>query len=73
MMSWIKIGRAGRDGLPSYCTIWCSDADFTSYHDDFYLGGLSASAKEATIQSIQALRNFAFDVQQCRRASILKF
>ena len=73
MMSWIKIGRAGRDGLPSYCTMWCSDADFTSYHDDFYLGGLSASAKEATIQSIQALRNFAFDVQQCRRASILKF
>ena len=68
-----QIGRAGRDGLPARCTMWCNDSDFANYHSDFYIGNLDAAAKAATLNSIESLRRFAMDTEACRRAELLRF
>ena len=68
-----QVGRAGRDGNPSYVTMYHSDKDFARYADDFYIGKLTADARAATIASTAALRRYADDVSDCRRALILEF
>ena len=68
-----QIGRAGRDGLESYCTMFADAGDFESYKDDFYLGRLSDEAKMFQTQSIDALRQFALSEEVCRRAELLRF
>jgi superfamily II DNA helicase RecQ len=68
-----QIGRAGRDGLEAYCTMYCNSGDFDKYKDDFYLGGLSASARSNQESSIDSLRKFAMSNEVCRRAELLKF
>lgn len=68
-----QIGRAGRDGLPAECTMYTSGPDLDRYKSDFYLGGLSGSAREATLQSMDALRSFAMDAEGCRRKSLLDY
>jgi superfamily II DNA helicase RecQ len=68
-----QIGRAGRDGLPAECIMYFEPNDFVKYKDDFYLGGLSGSAKFATMRSMDALRDFAMSTNGCRRASLLTF
>ena len=68
-----QIGRAGRDGLESYCIMYCNAGDFESYKSDFYLGKLSAEAKEMQIKSIDSLRKYALSDEVCRRAELLKF
>lgn len=68
-----QIGRAGRDGIESYCTMYCNSNDFDRYKDDFYLGGLSASVRANQEASIDSLKKFAMSEEVCRRAEILKF
>lgn len=69
-----QIGRAGRDGLPSHCTMWYNNNDFLQYQSDFYLKNLSGKARTATIKSIEALRDFSnSSPDDCRRASLLRF
>ena len=68
-----QIGRAGRDGLPAECTMYANAQDFVKYNDDFYLGGLSGEAKDGTLRSMNALKDFAMTENGCRRASLLEF
>ena len=68
-----QIGRAGRDGYTSKCIMLCDENDFASYQSDFYIGNLQGMAKDMTLRSIQALRDFAMNQDQCRRVSLLKF
>ena len=58
-----QIGRAGRDGSPSECTLLASDADFTRYASDFYTEKLPEHAKRHMLASTERLR--AFFNQQC--------
>jgi ATP-dependent DNA helicase RecQ/Werner syndrome ATP-dependent helicase len=68
-----QIGRAGRDGLPATCTMYMSESDLDRYKSDFYLGGLSGKAREATVQSMNALRAFCLDAEKCRRKALLDY
>jgi len=68
-----QIGRAGRDGLDAYCTMYCDTTDFESFKTDFYLGGLSEEARTAKIGNINSLRELSMNDELCRRASLLKF
>jgi len=68
-----QIGRAGRDGLPSECILFVSAADFDKYQSEFYLGGLQGPALQATKDSMSALRKFALQTEDCRRASLLRY
>jgi ATP-dependent DNA helicase RecQ/Werner syndrome ATP-dependent helicase len=68
-----QIGRAGRDGLTSHCCLYTTVAAFDRYMDDFYLGQLHGPAREATVESIKALKGFALDKETCRRKSLLAF
>ena len=68
-----QMGRAGRDGLTAECIMMADTHDFIKYKDDFYLGGLKGEAKDATIRSMDALKNFAMSSDGCRRASLLEF
>jgi RecQ family ATP-dependent DNA helicase len=68
-----QMGRAGRDGLPAECIMYADSHDFAKYKDDFYLGGLSGEVKIVTVQSMDALRDFAMSTDGCRRAALLNF
>jgi superfamily II DNA helicase RecQ len=68
-----QIGRAGRDGLESYCTMYCNAGDFEAYKGDFYLGRLGTEARALQEKSIDSLRRFALSDEVCRRAELLKF
>jgi RecQ family ATP-dependent DNA helicase len=68
-----QIGRAGRDGLPAECTMYTSAPDLDRYKSEFYLGGLTGSAREATVHSMDALRSFSLDAEKCRRKSLLDY
>jgi Helicase conserved C-terminal domain/RecQ zinc-binding/GAG-polyprotein viral zinc-finger len=69
-----QIGRAGRDGLPAECTLYVAPTDFDKYYSDYYLGNLkNLRAREATIRSTTALKQFAMDKETCRRKALLEF
>ena len=68
-----QIGRAGRDGLPAYCTMYCNSVDFDKYKDDFYLGNLESNVRTNQEKSIDALRQYSMSEEVCRRATLLKF
>ena len=68
-----QIGRAGRDGAPAVCDMYCSEADFAKYDSEFYTGKLQETAKQAVKASTEALRAFANDPDRCRRLAILEF
>mmetsp|Transcript_88469 Transcript_88469/g.245707 ORF Transcript_88469/g.245707 Transcript_88469/m.245707 type:complete len:912 (-) Transcript_88469:101-2836(-) len=68
-----QIGRAGRDGLPSWCVLLYGDGDFNKYLGDFYTKDLSETQKKLRAQSLDAMRSFAttgpgkcFWLQICR-------
>ena len=48
-------------------------ADFSKFKGEFYIGSLHGEAREATIRSMDALKDFAMSSEGCRRASLLKF
>ncbi|KAL7552803.1 hypothetical protein ACHAWF_016059 [Thalassiosira exigua] len=68
-----QMGRAGRDGLPAECVMYADTNDFAKYKGDFYLGGLSGESRDATVRSMDALRDFAMGTDGCRRAALLDF
>ena len=68
-----QIGRAGRDGVESYCTMYCNDGDFSRYKNEFYVGDLTGEARANQEASTDALRRFAINDEVCRRAELLKF
>ncbi|KAL7524430.1 hypothetical protein ACHAWF_003443, partial [Thalassiosira exigua] len=60
-----QMGRAGRDGLPAECVMYADTKDFAKYKDDFYLGGMSGESRDATVRSMDALRDFAMCTDGC--------
>ena len=70
-----QIGRAGRDGRPAQCIMFAVDTDFDKYSSQFYLGNLTAQAREAVTTSTARLRAFAraSATASCRRAMILHY
>ena len=68
-----QIGRAGRDGLPAECVMYVAESDFDRYKSDFYLGGLTGKARQATETSMAALRTFCLDAETCRRKALLNY
>lgn len=68
-----QIGRAGRDGLASYCQLIYSRSEFNNYKTDFYMGGLPPGARETVERSLHKLREYADDIENCRRCLIVNF
>mmetsp|Transcript_82931 Transcript_82931/g.231287 ORF Transcript_82931/g.231287 Transcript_82931/m.231287 type:complete len:890 (-) Transcript_82931:160-2829(-) len=68
-----QIGRAGRDGLPSWCVMLYTDADFNKYLGDFYMRDLNQEQKRIRQESLNKLRNFANSGIGCRRAQVCEF
>jgi len=68
-----QIGRAGRDGRPAECVLYCTSSDFDRYQSDFYLKDLNSKARMAVTQSTKALKDFAMNRDKCRRRSLLEF
>lgn len=68
-----QIGRAGRDGLAAYCTMYYASNDFDNYKSDFYLGNLNPTVRASQELSIDSLRRYATNDEVCRRAEILRF
>lgn len=68
-----QMGRAGRDGLSAECTMYANLSEFSKFKGDFYVGNLRGEAKEATIRSMDALKEFAMSTEGCRRVSLLDF
>jgi len=68
-----QMGRAGRDGLSADCTMYANLSEFSKFKGDFYIGSLRGEAKQATIRSMDALKDFAMSTDGCRRASLLAF
>jgi len=66
------IGRAGRDGGPAECTMYFSEADFSRYASDFYLGGLTPSARKNVEASTANLRTYATECNKCRWGQLLR-
>lgn len=68
-----QIGRAGRDGLPAECVMYVAETDFDRYKSDFYLGGLTGMARQATESSMAALRSYSLNSEICRRKALLNY
>jgi len=69
-----QIGRAGRDGLPSWCVLLYGDGDFTKFLGDFYVKDLSEDQRKQRERSLSSLRDYAgADLTKCRRSLICKF
>ena len=69
-----QVGRAGRDGAPATCIMYCNQADFDRYSGDFYTGGISdAGAKKAVMTSTASLNKYSFDATKCRRALVMEY
>lgn len=68
-----QVGRAGRDGGAAEAVLFMTSSDFNKYQDDFYVGNLPPDARTATLESLQALKNYCVDKTQCRRKSLLTY
>ena len=69
-----QLGRAGRDGLAAECILYYGgSADFDRYQTDFYLQGLTPTAKQWTLHSMSQLRNYCANVETCRRQVLLAY
>ena len=68
-----QIGRAGRDGAKAEAVLYTSGTDFNKYQDDFYIGKLTPDARKATLDSLQALKDYSMDKSQCRRKILLSY
>jgi superfamily II DNA helicase RecQ len=68
-----QVGRAGRDGYVAECSMYVSESDFDRYKGDYYIGGLTGTARVATEASMAALRSYSFNHEVCRRKALLDY
>ncbi|MEW6085704.1 MAG: DNA helicase RecQ [Chloroflexota bacterium] len=66
-----EIGRAGRDGLPAYCTLLYSYADVAKIN--YFIDQKEGGEKRVAIQHLDAIVRFAEDEQTCRRKPLLNY
>lgn len=66
-----EIGRAGRDGLPAYCTLLYSYADVAKIN--YFIDQKEGQEKRVAIQHLDAIVRFAEDERTCRRKPLLNY
>ena len=66
-----EIGRAGRDGLPAFCTLLYSYSDVAKIN--YFIDKKEGDEKRAAIQHLDAIVRFAEDERNCRRKPLLNY
>lgn len=66
-----EIGRAGRDGLPAFCTLLYSYGDVAKLN--YFIDKKEGDEKRAAIQHLDAIVRFAEDERTCRRKPLLNY
>jgi len=74
-----QAGRAGRDGLPSSCTMFYAEKEFVDFKvSDFYMpkrpdGTVNHEQKKALDLSTDAVRTFCTDLRRCRQLMLVEW
>ena len=66
-----EIGRAGRDGLPAYCTLLYSYSDVAKIN--YFIDQKEGNEKRVAIQHLDAIVRYAEDEMTCRRKPLLNY
>lgn len=66
-----EIGRAGRDGLPAFCTLLYSYSDVAKIN--YFIDQKEGDEKRVAIQHLDAIVRFAEDERTCRRKPLLNY
>jgi ATP-dependent DNA helicase RecQ len=66
-----EIGRAGRDGLPAYCTLLFSYSDVAKIN--YFIDQKAGEEKRIAIGHLDAIVRFAEDETTCRRRPLLNY
>jgi ATP-dependent DNA helicase RecQ len=66
-----EIGRAGRDGLPAYCTLLFSYSDVAKIN--YFIDQKAGEEKRVAIGHLDAIVRFAEDETTCRRRPLLNY
>jgi ATP-dependent DNA helicase RecQ len=66
-----EIGRAGRDGLPAFCTLFYSYADVAKIN--YFIDKKEGSEKRVAMEHLDAIVRFCEDETTCRRKPLLNY
>lgn len=66
-----EIGRAGRDGLPAFCTLLYSYSDVAKLN--YFIDKKEGDEKRAAIQHLDAIVRYAEEERICRRRPLLTY
>ena len=66
-----EIGRAGRDGLPAFCTLLYSYGDVAKIN--YFIDKKEGDEKRAAIQHLDAIVRYAEEERICRRRPLLNY
>lgn len=66
-----EIGRAGRDGLPAFCTLLYSYSDVVKIN--YFIDQKEGDEKRVAIEHLNAIVRFAEDERTCRRKPLLNY
>ena len=66
-----EIGRAGRDGLPAFCTLLYNYSDVVKIN--YFIDQKEGDEKRVAIQHLNAIVSFAEDERTCRRKPLLNY
>ena len=66
-----EIGRAGRDGLPAYCTLFYSYSDVAKIN--YFIDKKDGNEKRVAIGHLDAIVRYAEDETTCRRKPLLNY
>jgi ATP-dependent DNA helicase RecQ len=66
-----EIGRAGRDGLPAYCTLLFSYSDVAKIN--YFIDQKNGDEKRVAIGHLDAIVRYAEDERTCRRKPLLNY
>ncbi|HNK62767.1 MAG TPA: DNA helicase RecQ [Anaerolineales bacterium] len=66
-----EIGRAGRDGLPAYCTLLYSYSDVAKIN--YFINKMEGDVKRSAMQHLDAIVRYAEDERNCRRKPLLNY
>jgi superfamily II DNA helicase RecQ len=67
-----QVGRAGRDGLPSMCTMLYSDQSLDAFNSPFYTEQLDETRKKHFVNSLHRFKSFCRS-RGCRRAALMEY